>query len=53
MKKLILAVAAATALGGCIAVPVSDSGPPRVGVYVTSPVVFYGGYYRGGYRHYR
>jgi hypothetical protein len=48
MKKLILAVAALAALGGCIAVPVSDAGPPRVGVYVTPPVVFY-----GAHRHYR
>lgn len=50
MKRLILAVAAAVVLGGCIAVPVYDSdpggyyGPPTaaIGVYVAPPVVRYG-----------
>ncbi|HET9403400.1 MAG TPA: hypothetical protein VFO57_02330 [Burkholderiales bacterium] len=66
MKTLILAVAAVTVLGGCIAVPVHDSGPggyygPSVGIHVAPPpVVFYGHSYRGshyrgrtGHRHYR
>jgi hypothetical protein len=61
MKKLILAVAAVAALGGCIAVPVYDSGPgayygprpPAVGVYVAPPPVYYGGPYRHHYRYYR
>jgi hypothetical protein len=62
MKKLILAVAAATALGGCIAVPVHDSGPgayyygprgPSVGVYIAPPPVYFGSPYRRQYRHYR
>jgi hypothetical protein len=61
MKKLILAVAAATVLGGCVAVPVYDSGPgayygapaPAVGVYVAPPPVYFGGTYRRHHRHYR
>ena len=61
MKKLILAVAAVTALGGCIAVPVQDYGPgayygpgvPSVGVYVAPPPVYFGRPYRGRHRHYR
>ncbi len=66
MKKLILAVAAMAALGGCIAVPVHDAGyggyyGPAVGIHVAPPpVVFYGNSYRGhsyrgghGHRHYR
>ena len=59
MKKLILAVAAIAALGGCIAVPVHDSGygayygAPRVGVVIAPPPVYFGGAYRGHYRHYR
>lgn len=55
MKKLILAIAAATALGGCVAVPVHDAGyggfyGPAVGIHVAPPpVVFYGNSYRGNY----
>ncbi|MDH3281526.1 MAG: hypothetical protein OEQ18_10410 [Gammaproteobacteria bacterium] len=61
MKKLILAVVAAVALAGCIAVPVYDSGPgayygppsPAIGVYVAPPAVYYGNRYRHRHRHYR
>lgn len=61
MKKLILAVAAATALGGCVAVPVYDSGPgayygprgPSVGVFVAPPAVYFGNPYRRHHRYYR
>ncbi|MEK6592900.1 MAG: hypothetical protein AABZ67_07415 [Pseudomonadota bacterium] len=60
MKKLILAVSAATVLGGCVAVPVYDSGPgayygppaPSVGVYVAPPpLLYFGNTYRR--HHYR
>jgi hypothetical protein len=60
MKKLILAVVAVAALGGCIAVPVHDAGyggyyGPAVGIHVAPPPVYYG---RGHshhrqHRHYR
>lgn len=61
MKKLILAVTAVTALGGCVAVPVYDSGPrgyygppsPRIGVYVAPPALYFGHSYRGGHRQHR
>lgn len=62
MKKLILAVAAVAALGGCIAVPVHDAGyggyyGPTVGIHVAPPpVVYYGhghSYRRHHPRHYR
>ena len=61
MKKLILAVAAATTLGGCIAVPVYGPGPgahygprpPAIGIYAAPPVVYYGNPYRGHHRYYR
>ena len=62
MKKLILAVSAATVLGGCVAVPVYDSGPgayysapaPVIRVYPPSvPALYFGYSYRNHNRHYR
>jgi hypothetical protein len=61
MKKLILAVSAVAALGGCVAVPVYDSGPgayysapsPGVGIYVAPPALYFGNSYRRHNRHYR
>ncbi len=59
MKKLILAVAAATALGGCVAVPVSGPGAyygpraPSAGIYVAPPPVVFGVPYYRHHRHYR
>lgn len=62
MKKLILAVLAATALGGCVAVPVYEPAPavyysvpaPVVRVYpAPPPVVYYRYSHRHHYRYYR
>lgn len=59
MKKLILAMLAATALGGCVAVPVYEPAPavyysaPAVRVYPAPPVVYYRYSHRHHYRYYR
>lgn len=60
MEKLILAVVAAMALGGCIAVPVYGPGPgayygprpPAIGVYVAPPAVYYGNPFRHHHHRY-
>lgn len=60
MKKLILAVAAATVLGGCVAVPVYEPAPavyysapaPVVRVYPAPPPVVHYRYHRH-HRYYR